>query len=162
MGNLCCEKALRLHFANDNEEVLTQVINDLNQDTKDKPFDWEDMVFKELAILINVSLEQQAQKLIFAKKVTDSLENLIMHCKSTEPTQRSILERCFNLLSKILRLPESPTDIAKRKNVVFKTILFMNKQFAGDLQNNALLTLHPLCKVPDFKKICFEDHKFTK
>lgn len=46
--------------------------------------------------------------------------------------------------------------------MVFKTILYMSQEFAGDLQQNAIRTLYPLCKVADFSKICFEEHNFTR
>jgi len=38
----------------------------------------------------------------------------------------------------------------------------MNKEFSSELQMNSLRTLHPLMKHPEFKKICFESHGFTK
>ena len=85
-----------------------------------------------------------------------------MACKSTDTLQRQIIERTFNLLSKILRYPPVAPELAKQKHLVFKTILYMSKEFAGALQENAIRTLYPLCKVPEFSKICFEDHKFTR
>jgi len=85
-----------------------------------------------------------------------------MACNSTVTLQREIIERTFNLLSKMLRYPEVPAELAKHKKLVFKTILYMSKEFAGTLQQNAIRTLYPLCKVPEFSKICFDDHKFTR
>jgi len=85
-----------------------------------------------------------------------------MACKSTDTLQRQIIERTFNLLSKMLRYPDASTELAKQKHVVFKTILYMSQEFAGQLQQNAIRVLHPLCKVPEFSKICFDDHKFTR
>lgn len=37
----------------------------------------------------------------------------------------------------------------------------MNKAFEGELQMNALRTLHPICKVPGFRDIFYDEHKFT-
>jgi len=36
----------------------------------------------------------------------------------------------------------------------------MNKDFGEDLQMNALRTLHAICRVPGFKQIFEEEHKF--
>jgi hypothetical protein len=64
------------------------------------------------------------------------------------------------LISRLLKIPEAAAQCATQKHTVFKSILFMNKTFAGELQMNALRVFHPLCKVPDFRKICLEDHEF--
>ena len=83
-----------------------------------------------------------------------------MACRSTNQLEKEVLERSYNLISKMLRLPEVVPHLARMKNMVFKTILYMNKEFGEDLQMNALRTLHPLCKVPDFRTICFDEHGF--
>lgn len=62
----------------------------------------------------------------------------------------------------MLRYPDAAPALAKQKHLVFKTILYMSKEFTGALQQNAIRTLYPLCKVPEFSKICFDDHKFTR
>ena len=82
------------------------------------------------------------------------------HCKTSDPLQREILERIFNLMSKLLRHPQVAPVLAKQRHTVFKAVLYFNKEFEGDLQMNALRTLHPLCKVPGFREICFNEHKF--
>jgi hypothetical protein len=38
----------------------------------------------------------------------------------------------------------------------------MNRTYAGELQMNALRTLHPLCKSPGFRETFFEEHKFPE
>ena len=58
IGNLCVEKSLRLKFASDLNGILTQIITDFTTDIKEKKFDWLDMGHKQLAILINVSVEE--------------------------------------------------------------------------------------------------------
>jgi len=60
IGNLCIEKALRMLFANDNSGILSQVHKDFRKDMADKKFDWYDMMTKQLAIFINVSIEAPA------------------------------------------------------------------------------------------------------
>jgi hypothetical protein len=76
--------------------------------------------------------------------------------------EREILERVYNLISKLFRNPEAVPIVLKQRHTIFKAILYFNKEFKGELQMNALRTLHPLMRHPDFKKTCFEEHKFTK
>ena len=83
-----------------------------------------------------------------------------MACKSSNQLEKEVLERSYNLVSKMLRLPAAAPALAKMKNMVFKTILYMNKEFGEELQMNALRTLHPLCKVQDFRTICYDEHGF--
>ena len=64
-------------------------------------------------------------------------------------------------MSKMMRHPGSAPVLVKQRHTVFKAVLYFNKEFEGDLQMNALRTLHPLCKVPGFRDICFNEHKFT-
>lgn len=61
----------------------------------------------------------------------------------------------------MLRTPEAAATVAKQKHTVFKAILYFHKEFSGDLQMNALRVLHPLCRVPGFRDICLNEHKFT-
>jgi len=49
----------------------------------------------------------------------------------------------------------------KHRHTLFKAVLYFNHEFEGELQMNSLRTLHPLMKHPDFKKACFDEHKFT-
>jgi len=162
IGNLCIEKDLRLKFASDVQLILTQVVTDFKQDLKDRKFDWLDMATKQLAIFINISVEEQGQKSLMTLNVFEELQELVKHCKSGEKLEREILERVFNLLSKMLRHPEAAPIVLKQKHTVFKAILYFNNQFAGELQMNSLRTLHPLMKQPNFQQVCFEEHKFTK
>mmetsp|Transcript_10000 Transcript_10000/g.15148 ORF Transcript_10000/g.15148 Transcript_10000/m.15148 type:complete len:388 (-) Transcript_10000:91-1254(-) len=160
VANLCNDKTLRLSFANDSEGILKQIIADFKQDVKEKKFDWFDMVTKELAIFINVSIESPAQATLFNEGLIDIMEELVIACKTSEPLQKQILERVFNLLSKIFRHSEAPAAAAEKRHLVFKAVLYMNKEFGEELQLNALRTFHALCKVPDFKDICTDTHKF--
>jgi len=60
IGNLCTEKTLRTNFANDLAGILSQIVEDFKLDLKNKKFDWLDMMTKQLAVFINVSLETSA------------------------------------------------------------------------------------------------------
>lgn len=73
-----------------------------------------------------------------------------------------MLDRIFNFYGKILRNQEVAEKVLTQKHTVFKAILYFHRQFReGDLQLNALRTLHPLTKLPDFKDTCLNEHKFT-
>jgi hypothetical protein len=61
----------------------------------------------------------------------------------------------------MFRYPKSISHVVNQRHVVFKAILYFNKEFAGDLQMNALRTLHPMMKSEGFREKCLNDHKFT-
>ena len=67
VGNLCVEVKLRQVIASDMGGVLSRVYIMLQSDVNSKPFDWVEGVTKELAVLINCSLEDKAVK-FFAEK----------------------------------------------------------------------------------------------
>ena len=119
------------------------------------------MMSKQLAVFINVSVETPAQQKLLDLGVLTDLEELVKTCKTSDALQKEVLERVFNLMSKMLRHPGVAPILAKQKHTVFKAVLYFNKEFTGDLQMNALRTLHPLCKSPGFRDICFNEHKFT-
>ena len=160
-GNLCIEKKLRVSMAADEAGVLSQVLADFRADQAAKNFDWLDLMSKQLAVFVNVSIEKPAQALFTKANLMADLEEPIMLCRTTDEQQKQLLERMFNLLSKCLRDPEAAAQVAKNKKIVFKTILFMHSQYAGELQMNALRALHALCRVPGFKDICLNEHKLT-
>ena len=58
LGNLCLDKTLRVLFAEDYQKILTQVAADFRNDIKNNGFDWQEMCFRQLAFLVNVSVEQ--------------------------------------------------------------------------------------------------------
>ena len=60
IGNLCTEKTLRVNFANDLGGILSQIVEDFKTDLKNKKFDWLDMMTKQIAIFINVTMEVPA------------------------------------------------------------------------------------------------------
>ena len=69
----------------------------------EKKFDYLDMATKQIAIFVNVSLEECAQKKLSELKIFDYLEELVLKCKSNNQLERQILDRIFNLYSKILK-----------------------------------------------------------
>ena len=91
------------------------------------------MATKQLAIFINVSVEECAQQKLHDYQIFSQLEDLVKTCKSTDKLQREILERVFNLYSKMFRYPKSIEEVVKSRHVVFKAILYFNKEFKGDL-----------------------------
>ena len=60
IGNLCTEKTLRISFASDLAGILSQIVQDFKADLTNKKFDWLDMMTKQIAIFINVSIEAPA------------------------------------------------------------------------------------------------------
>jgi len=161
IGNLCLERALRVKFASDNGGILSQVVTDFKTDVKARKFDWLDMATKQLAVFINCAIEEAGQHLFHERLIEDEIQELIKHCKCSDKLEREILDRSFNLLSKMCRNPKVPAYVVKQKHTLFKSILYFHQEFEGGVQMNALRTLHPLMKQPDFKKICTEEHKFT-
>ena len=151
-----------MKFAEDLGGVATQVIKDFKEDLKEQPFDWKDMIFKAMACFVNLSIEAPAQALFLKEKLLDDMETLLTTLKTSDPEDRRIIDRIFNFLSKMLRNSEATEKVLTQKHTLFKTLLFFHRQFKdGDLQLNALRTLHPLTKLPDFKDVCINDHKFT-
>ena len=134
---------------------------DFKQDVEAKNFDWQDMATKQLAIFINVSIEDSGTANIVKNDILDSIQECIRVCKSSEKLEREILERCFNLLGKISKNEVASQKVLRQKTTLFKTLLFFHREFSGDLQMNCLRTLHPLLKMEDFRKVCLEEHKFT-
>jgi hypothetical protein len=61
IGNLCIDKSLRVKFASDQGGILSQVVQDFKTDVEAKKFDYFDMATKQLAVFINVSVEECAQ-----------------------------------------------------------------------------------------------------
>ena len=135
-------------------------MDDFKADVKAKSYDWLELAQRQLAVFINVSIEEAGQNTLMAAGLIPVIEEAIKACKTSETLERSIIERSFNLLSKLFRKQEAAIEVAKMKHTVFKAFLFMNRTYQGELQMNALRTLHPLCKSPGFRDIFFDEHKF--
>lgn len=103
IGNLCGEASLRKQFAADYQGILSQVVVDFRADISEGAFDWVDMVFKQLAFLVNVSIEGEGQRTMFELEMLPDIEAMFKKCNSQDATQRSAMERCLNLLSKLVK-----------------------------------------------------------
>jgi hypothetical protein len=150
VGNLCGEASLRKKFAGDFEGVLSAVTVDFRTDLTQASFDWVDMVFKQLAFLVNVSLEAEGQRQMFELELLPDIDMLLKRCNSTDAAQRATLERCLNLLSKVVKQPDAALAVSSMRHVVFKLVLYSSGQFKGELQMNAFRCLHAVFKTSDF------------
>jgi hypothetical protein len=52
---------LRINLANNQSQILSQLIIDFKNDIKEKNFDWIDIVYKQLAVFVNLGIEEKAQ-----------------------------------------------------------------------------------------------------
>ena len=84
------------------------------------------MVNKQLAIFINVCLEDSAIYKLLSLDIVDDLQEIIKACNTQDELQRTVLERVFNLYSRLLKKPEAAAKVVVQKHTVFKAILFMN------------------------------------
>lgn len=73
-----------MSFAGDTEGILTQVHIDFRADLAAKKFDWLDLMSKQLAIFINVSVEAPAATKLYALGALDDVEALLMACKASD------------------------------------------------------------------------------
>lgn len=108
--------------------VLSQIVADFKQDIEIKFFDWKDQVFKALAPLVNLSIEEPAQKLFVEKKILDDMELLLKDFKTTDEEEKKIIHRVYNFYSKILgRYPPAAKIALQQRHTVFKSILYFNR-----------------------------------
>lgn len=98
-------------------------------DLNEKKLFWADNISKQLAIFVNVSLEQPAQKLLIDNNILADLDSLLTLCKSTDEVQRVVIDRILNLLSKLMKYPGAASLVAQMKHTVFKTVLYINREF---------------------------------
>jgi hypothetical protein len=148
-------------IASNNEDILSEICDDFKADITNKPFDWKDQSYRILAILINVGVEESGQLSLNAEDLYAPLEEIIKACKSSEKDEKDILERTLNLISKLTRKTIAAENFLESKHVVFKLMLYFNKQFGDEIQLNSLRTLFSMMKLPNFRSTCFDDHKFT-
>lgn len=79
------------------------MIIDFKNEIQEKKFDWVDIVYKQLAVFVNLGIEEKAQLTFIENGIINELEELMKSCKSSTESEKRILERVFNLLSKLLR-----------------------------------------------------------
>ncbi len=79
------------------------MIIDFKNDIQEKKFDWVDIVYKQLAVFVNLGIEEKAQLAFIESGIIGELEELMKSCKTSSDGEKGVLERAFNLLSKLLR-----------------------------------------------------------
>ena len=57
IGNLCMDSLLRSSIASNNQGLLEEVYNQFDMDFKSKTSLWQDILVRELAVFVNVSIE---------------------------------------------------------------------------------------------------------
>eukprot|EP00347_Sterkiella_histriomuscorum_P021645 403333259 len=159
IGNLCVDNNLRQTVAGNIEGILEEIYNEFEKDLNQRQLLWLESINRELGILINVCLEPKAQAFLINKNVVKGLEKLItgMQYKGEEI---EIVNRIINLLSKIARDPNGALQIAESKDIVLRVLIYFNRNFP-QLVFNCLRIFHALCRVPDFRSICLDLHKFN-
>lgn len=120
------------------------------------------MVFKQLAFLINVSIEAEGQKMMFELEMLPDIETLIKKCNSTNAQQKNVMERMLNLLSKLVKQPDTALAVSSMRHMVFKLVLYTSGQFKGELQMNAFRCLHAVFKTSGFGERAINELGLTK
>ena len=162
LGNLCLDKTLRVQFAEDYQNILTQVATDFRNDVKNETFDWVEMCYRQLAFLVNVSVEPAGKSTLFKFGFLKEAEEILKKCKSTDEKERGIIDRMLNLLSKLLRLPEAAFAASEMRHLVFKIVLYTSSQYKGEIQDNAFRCVHPIFKSEDFGQRAITELNLTK
>lgn len=108
-------------IAQDQGEILTQVIAMLKRDIATLPFDWHESINRELQVLVNCSIELPAVK-IFAGlegiKQCELLLNIVklpkvMESAAEPPVEFDLVARTLNLLGKFLKVTESRLQVVQ-------------------------------------------------
>jgi len=77
-----------------------------------------------------------------------------------EAEQKEALSRILNLLSKLMKTVDGSQAIVNSKEIISRVLLYFILD-DPEYSKNALITLHTCCKLPQFREVCFEKHKFT-
>merc|ERR1739838_957381 len=83
-------------------------------------------------------------------------------CNSQDPNQKDVLERLLNMLSKLVKQPDTALAVSSVKHIVFKLVLYSSKQFGGELQMNAFRCLHAVMKTSGFGERAISELGLTK
>ncbi len=160
VGNLCVEVKLRQVIASDMGGVLSRVYIMLQSDVNSKPFDWVEGVTKELAVLINCSLEDKAVKFFAEKDIVQLCESVLKQTKISEKGHLELIGRCLNVLAKVGKVESAQEQITNSKTIIITSLLYYGSE-NEDLAKQSLLTLHCCFRKEKFKEICLETHKFS-
>lgn len=58
LGNLCGDPQLRASIASNIQDIMDEVFNQFTKNVEEKKLMWQEVAIRELAVLINVSVEQ--------------------------------------------------------------------------------------------------------
>merc|ERR1711871_1039291 len=90
------------------------------------------------------------------------VESLLKKCNSTDAEQRAVMERCLNLLSKMVKQPNTALAVSSMRHIVSKLVLYTSAQFKGELQMNAFRCLHAVFKTSGFGERATTELGLTK
>ena len=78
IGNLCMDSLLRSSIASNNQGLLEEVYNQFDKDYKEKKALWQDVLVRELAVFVNVSIEASGLTfLLNTKPILPILDSLL-------------------------------------------------------------------------------------
>jgi len=144
--------------------TLDEVIGSFKANVEKKPVMWMELVTRELAVLINVSVEQAGQVYLVGRVIPalDALITGLLYTKTDELTVE-VISRTLNLLAKLSRDQQGALAIAQSKNIVLRALLYFNRGvFPAEYVLQSLRLLNNCIKtVPDFRGIFLDTHGFT-
>jgi hypothetical protein len=140
--------------------VLSRVYSMLQADTKEKPFDWVESLTKELAVLINCSLEEKTIELLASKDIVYICDTVLKQAKITEKGHRELIGRCLNILAKVGKNERAQEQMVNSKTILITALLYYGSDDV-ELAKQSLLTLHCCFKKADFSEVCLNTHKFS-
>lgn len=93
------------------------------------PVDWVESITKEMAVVINCSLEPVALAYIAQQQVVQLAETVLKVCKIGE--HRELIGRCMNILAKVAKVEKSLDQIINSKTIIITCLV--NYQGEDDL-----------------------------
>ena len=137
--------------------LLSQVINMFETDVKTKPFDWVESTNKQLQVLVNCGLEQNAQTIMSKTTIIKSIELMLdsFDVLPVETEKKEALSRIISLFAKLMKTAEGSLAIISSKEIISRLLLyFMTDE--PEYFKNTLITLHACCRHPSFRTSCFD------
>lgn len=131
-------------------------------DVNKKPFDWIESANRELQVLVNCGIDQNAQTILSRTTIIRSIELVFKSIvlKPDDAEQKEVISRVLSLLSKLMKTAEGSEKIINSKEIVSRVLLYFLMD-DPEYFKNALITLHTCCKIPEFREVCLDKHKFT-
>ena len=145
---------------------MDEVHSQFSRNIDEKKLLWQEVAIRELAVLINVSVEAPGQKFLCETKlIIPQVEKLLtaVQFKKEDENSVDLVSRIMNLLSKLTRDQRGVQQIAENKNLIFRSILYFNKAaYPQDIVMNSLRVIHNCCKsAENFRTICLDKHAFN-